>query len=120
MSMSSSDRKLRTTRLDDWREVAGVAMPFHLHEDNGDPNDAVDLKIASIERGTPPAFTRPADRAPDMAGTASVPFELLYGGLIYVHVIVRSEAAHDPARRLARGRGRGDAVSPPRGQRRSE
>lgn len=80
--------KLRATRLDDWREVAGVAMPFHLHEDNGDPNDAVDVKVASIERGTPPAFTRPAERAPDMAGTATVPFELLYGGLIYVHVTV--------------------------------
>jgi hypothetical protein len=84
--------KLRTTRLEDWREVAGVAMPFHLHEDNGDPNDAVDVEVTSIERGTPPAFTRPADRAPDMTGTATVPIELVYGGLIYVPVTVNGTA----------------------------
>jgi hypothetical protein len=80
--------KQRATRLTDWREVDGVAMPFHLHEDNGDPNDAVDIAVSSIERGTPPAFTRPADRTPDMTGTASVPIELVYGGLVYVHVTV--------------------------------
>jgi hypothetical protein len=80
--------KQRATRLEDWREFAGVEMPFHVHEDNGDPNDAVDIKITSIEVGTPPAFTRPADSKPDMKGTASVPFELLYGGLVYLQVTV--------------------------------
>jgi len=80
--------KQRATRLEDWREVDGVTMPFHVHEDNGDPNDAVDVAVSSIERGTPPAFTRPADRAPDMTGTASVPIELVYGGLVYVQVAV--------------------------------
>lgn len=80
--------KQRATRLENWREVAGVAMPFHLHEDNGDPNDAVDIVVTSLERGTPPAFARPADRQPDMTGTASVPIELVYGGLVYVQVTV--------------------------------
>ena len=80
--------KLRATRLEDWREVAGVAMPFHIHEDNGSPNDAVDIQLTSIERGTPPAFTRPPDRARDMTGTASVPIELAYGGLVFVAVTV--------------------------------
>jgi len=80
--------KLRATQLEDWRPVAGVSMPFHLHEDNGDPRDAVDIRITSIERGTPPAFTRPADRAPDMTGTATVPFQLAFGGLVFVDVTV--------------------------------
>lgn len=80
--------KLRATKLEDWRDIAGIAMPTHLHEDNGDPNDAVDIRIASIERGTPPAFVRPRDRAPDMAGTASVPIDLAFGGLVFVDVTV--------------------------------
>lgn len=80
--------KLRATKLEDWRAVAGVEMPFHLHEDNGDPHDAVDVRLTSIERGTPPAFTRPADRAPDMTGTAAVPFQLAFGGLVFVDVTV--------------------------------
>ena len=80
--------KQRATRLEDWRDVAGVAMPFHVHEDNGDPHDAVDIQLTSIERGTPPAFTRPADRAPDMTGTATVPIELAFGGLVFVAVTV--------------------------------
>jgi hypothetical protein len=80
--------KWRTTQLDDWREVAGVAMPFHLHEDNGDPHDAVDIQITSIERGAPPAFTRPADRVPDMTGTAEVPIEIGSDGLVFVAVEV--------------------------------
>jgi hypothetical protein len=84
--------KQRVTRLDDWRDIAGVALPFHIHEDNGDPNDAVDIVFASIERGTPPAFTRPPDRAPDMHGTAAVPLDLAYGGLIFVDVTVNGTA----------------------------
>jgi hypothetical protein len=80
--------KLRATRFDDWREVGGVAMPFHLHEDNGDPHDAVDVQVVSIERGTPPAFTRPPERAPDVTGTAAVPFDLAFGGLVFVDVTV--------------------------------
>lgn len=80
--------KLRSVKVEDWHEVAGVGVPYHLHEDNGDPNDAVDLRITGIERGTPPAFTRPADRAPDMAGTATVPIDLAFGGLVFVDVTV--------------------------------
>ena len=80
--------KQRVTTLDQWRRVLGVAMPFHVHEDNGDPNDAVDVVFTSIERGTSPAFTRPPDRAPDMHGTATVPIDLAYGGLIFVTVVV--------------------------------
>jgi hypothetical protein len=80
--------KQRVTRFEDWRDVAGVAMPFHVHEDNGDPNDAVDIAWTSIERGTPPAFTRPPDRAPDMQGTATAPIDLAFGGLIFVGVTV--------------------------------
>ncbi|MBV8760282.1 MAG: retropepsin-like domain-containing protein [Deltaproteobacteria bacterium] len=80
--------KQRSTKLEDWRDVAGVAVPTHLHEDNGDPNDAVDIRLATIERATPPPFTRPADRAPDMTGTASVPFDLAFGGLVFVDVTV--------------------------------
>jgi hypothetical protein len=80
--------KQRVTTFDHWIDVLGVAMPFHVHEDNGDPNDAVDIVFSSIERGTPPAFTRPPDRAPDMHGTATVPIDLAYGGLIFVTVMV--------------------------------
>jgi hypothetical protein len=80
--------KQRVTTFDHWIDVLGVAMPFHVHEDNGDPNDAVDIVFTSIERGTPPAFTRPPDRAPDMHGTADVPIDLAYGGLIFVDVMV--------------------------------
>ena len=66
--------KLRTTRLDDWNAVAGVGVPFHLHEDNGDPNDAVTCR-----------FT--IDRARHAAG---------------VHAAGRSRARHDAAPRACR------------------
>ena len=80
--------KLRSVKLEDWRDVAGVGVPYHLHEDNGDPNDAVDLRITRVERGTPPAFVRPPDRTPDMAGTATVPIDLAFDGLVFVDVTV--------------------------------
>jgi hypothetical protein len=80
--------KQRVTTFDSWIDVLGVEMPLHVHEDNGDPNDAVDIVFTSIERGTPPAFTRPPDRAADMHGTADVPIDLVFGGLIFVDVMV--------------------------------
>ena len=124
--------KQRVTTFDHWIDVLGVAMPFHIHEDNGDPNDAVDIVVTSIERGTPPAFTRPPDRAPDMHGTADVPIDLAYGGLIFADVMVgttpmsfivdsgaestvlNSSRLHDlgldAAGRFAAGAGGGDVV----------
>lgn len=80
--------KQRITQLSDWRTVDGVMLPFSRHEDNGDPNDAVTVRVETLEhRDAPTAtFARPADRAPDvtLAGDVTVPIDVAFGGLVFV------------------------------------
>jgi len=85
--------KQRTTTWSRWTVVDGVKLPFSIHEDNGNPNDATTVTIETIDRAPPPstAFTRPADGPPDATLTSSpatVPIDLAANALVFAEVTV--------------------------------
>jgi hypothetical protein len=86
--------KRRTTTYGDWRVVDGVRMPFHMVEDNGNPNDREEIQWTEITGHVPSErlrFEKPDGGHPDMKlGTnpVEVPIEIAYGGLIFVKVMI--------------------------------
>jgi predicted aspartyl protease len=88
--------KLRTTRLSDWNRVGGIDLPYTVREDTNNPNDAVVIHWKTLERGstTVGMFTKPPDRASDFSlktDPVTVPIEVLYGGLIFVKVLINDQ-----------------------------
>ena len=88
--------KQRTTRYSDWNTVDGVKLPFTVREETGNPNETVTIHWTRLERGstTLGMFTRPPDREPDFAlasDPVTVPIEVVYGGLIFVKVLINDQ-----------------------------
>jgi predicted aspartyl protease len=88
--------KQRTTRYSDWNLVDGVRLPFTVREETGNPNESVTIHWTRLERGhtTLGMFTKPADREPDFAlasDPVTVPIEVVYGGLIFVKVLINDK-----------------------------
>lgn len=88
--------KQRTTRYSDYNLVDGVKLPFTIREETGNPNDSVTIHWTRLERAstTVGMFTRPPDSAPDYAlasDPVTVPIEVVYGGLIFVKVLINDQ-----------------------------
>lgn len=87
------NERMRTVRLSDWNNVAGVRLPWSIREDNGNANDTVVIHWKTLEAATPPAeaFARPADRESDATLAARpvvAPIEVVFDGLIFVKVSI--------------------------------
>lgn len=88
--------RMRTVRFSDWNGVAGVKLPWSIHEENGNPNDSVIIHFKTLESATPPpdAFTQPAGGASDATLASDpvvVPIEIVFGGLIFVKVEINDQ-----------------------------
>ncbi|HEY5951232.1 MAG TPA: retropepsin-like aspartic protease [Kofleriaceae bacterium] len=88
--------KMRTTRWSDWNAVGGLKLPFTVREENGNPNDSVTIHWKTLEHGntTVGMFTKPAETAADaklLNDPATIPIELVYGGLIFVKVSINDQ-----------------------------
>jgi predicted aspartyl protease len=98
--------RTRTITWSDWNLVGntGVKLPWSQREENGNSNDSVVIHWNKVEAvAAPPdgAFTKPADREPDMSlarEPVSVPIETVFGdpsvtkgGLIFVKVSINDQ-----------------------------